>query len=232
GRLVKEASYSMGVKEGTHVVFNRQGDTAEVTTWHNNHRHGRWWKRIGDRGYITATYQNGGIEGLLVEYNDQGQLVREGKYSGGFKHGANKLYENEQLVVDERWNHGTIIDRRIRLLLPEEQFVSVLDMICLAPQGKNKVVIYLKDGTKLTTRESADAVYDRLGNEFFSYANRKSRILVALQCVQGIDKDAEGRTVLVLDPKPDIEIFPDEDGTKMVQSRMNDLDSPLDKVDK
>ena len=65
GRLVKEASYRMGIKDGLHVIYTHTGDTAEVTHWVNNHRHGRWWKRIGKQGYITGTYVNGGLEGRL-----------------------------------------------------------------------------------------------------------------------------------------------------------------------
>lgn len=229
GRLVKEADYNMGIKEGRHVIYNAQGDTAEVTNWRNNRRHGRWWKRIGTKGYITGNYVDGGLEGRLVEYDDNGHIVREGKYAGGLKHGANRYFENEVLTIDERWNHGMLLDRRVRLLTPEEEYVSVHEMACLAPQGKNRVVVVLKDGTKKVARESADDVYDRLGNEFFAYANRKSRILVATSCVQGVSKDADGREVLLLEPQPDFAIFPDEDCLKMVRSVQYQEDSPLDK---
>ena len=106
----------------------------------------------------------------------------------------------------------------MRLLTPDTQFVSVFDIACLAPQGKAKVVVYLKDGTKKVSHESAEALYDRLGNDIFAYANRKSRILVAMNCVQGASKDAEGRDILILEPQPDFVIFPDEDGLKMTRS--------------
>ena len=230
GRLVKEASYKMGVKDGPHIIYTSRGDTAEVANWANNHRHGRWWKRIDEKGYITGTYVNGGLEGILVEYDGEGNLVREGNYRDGFKHGSYHYFENKQLTIDETWNHGTLSDRRVRLLTPDEEYVSVFDMACLAPQGKAKVVIILKDGTKKVTRESADVLYDRLGGEVFDYANRKSRILVSRNCVQGIGKDNEGREILLLEPQPDFAIFPDEDGMKMVRSRQYDEDSPLDKL--
>lgn len=229
GRLVKEASYRMGIKEGIHVIYNHGGDTAEVTTWANNRRNGRWWKRIGDRGYITGNYIDGGLEGQLVEYDDKGQLVRQGTYSGGLKHGYNRLYEDGTLTVDERWNHGLLTERRVRLLTPNEEFVSVYDIVCLAPMGKAKVSLLLRDGTKRICHESADDVYDRLGNDIFAYANRKNRTLVSLQCVQGVGKDSEGLEILLLEPQPDFDIFPDEDGLKMVRSRQYEDDSPLDK---
>lgn len=230
GRLVKKAEYKMGVKHGIHVIFTSKGDTAEVATWANNHRHGRWWKRIGEKGYITGTYINGGLEGRLVEYDDNGLLVRDGHYTDGFKNGSYQYFENKMLTIDETWNHGTLSDRKVRLLTPNEEFVSIFDIACLAPQGKAKVVIFLKDGTKKVTHESSEVVYDRLGNEAFDYANRKSRILVSRHCVQGIGKDREGRETLLLEPQPDFAIYPDEDGIKMVRSRQYDEDSPLDKM--
>lgn len=230
GRLVKEASYSMGVKEGPHIVFTRTGDTAEVTHWQNNHRHGRWWKRVGDRGYITGTFVRGGLEGRLVEYDDNGKLVREGHYEDGLKHGKYRYYESGSLTVDEQWTHGTLNDRRVRVLTPDVEFVSVYDIACLAPKGKAKTVLLLRDGTKIESYDKSEDFYDRLGDEFFAYANRKSRILVSLSCVQGVSKDSEGREVLLLDPQPDFDIFPDEDGLKLVRSLQYKDDSPLDKL--
>lgn len=230
GRMVKLTTYSMGIKHGLQVVFNQKGDTAEVCTWNNNHRHGRWWKRIGKNGYVTGRYVNGGIEGRLVEYDDAGVLVREGYYADGLKHGTYRYYEGGKMTVDELWSHGLLADRKIRLLLPEEEFVSVFDIACMAPQGKNRVIVYLRNGEKKTTREGADEVYARVGNEIFGTANRKSRILVSRRCLQGLGKDAEGRTILLMEPQPDFDIFPDEDGEKMVRSHQYDDEAPLEKL--
>ena len=228
GRLVKEAEYRMGIKEGRHVVYNKQGDTAEVAYWRNNHRHGRWWKRIGSHGYITGQYVDGSMEGRLVEFDDQGKMAREGYYEKGLKHGTYRYFEDGRLAVDERWHHGMMSDRKILLLTPEAQFVSIYDIACLAAQGKGRVIVLLNDGTRLTAQESADVVYDRLGNERFTLANRKSRILVARDNVQGIGRDKEGRDILLMDPQPDFAIFPDEDCVKMVNAKQYDDNSPLD----
>ena len=230
GRLVKEAEYKMGVKHGLHVIYTAKGDTAEVTHWSDNHRNGRWWKRIGLNGYITGVYVRGGLEGRLVEYDDNGLLIREGYYQDGFRHGAYRFFEDRHLTIDETWNHGTLSDRRVRLLTPDTEFVSVRDIACLAPQGKAKTVVYLKDGSKKVSHENSEALYDRLGSEFFAYANLKSRILVSTSCVQGVTKDAEGRETLILEPQPDFTIFPDEDGLKMVRSHQYEEDSPLEKL--
>ena len=120
-----------------------------------------------------------------------------------------------------------MLDRRIRMLLPEEKFLSIHDIICLAPLGKNRVTLLLDDGSKLITHESADLVYERIGDELFDCANRKSRIIVARRAVQGIGKDTEGRDILLLEPQPDFAIFPDEDGIKMVRSRHFDDEPAL-----
>ncbi len=230
GRLVKEATYNMGIKEGRHTIFTRKGDTSEVTLYRNNHRHGRWWKRIGEKGYITGTYVNGSLEGRLVEYDQEGMLAREGYYADGQKHGTYRYYEHGTLAVDERWSHGLLSERKILLRTPEERYESVYNIVCLAAQGKSRVAVYLRDGSKLLVQESADAVYDRLGTERFSSANRKSRVLVAVDAVQGIGKDSEGREILLLEPQPDMAIFPDEDCMKMVNALRYEEHSPLDDI--
>ena len=226
GRLVKEADYRLGIKDGLHVIYTQKGDTAEVTHWTNNHRNGRWWKRVGDRGFITGTYVNGGLEGKLIQRDDEGNLVREGNYQDGLKHGSYRYYEDGKLTTVEEWDHGMMADRRIRLLTPQEEWLSIHEIACLAPMGKNKVSITLNDGTKKEAIENADAVLERVGDELFDCANRKSRIMVARRAVQGIGSDADGRSILIMEPQPDFPIFPDEDGQKMVRSRHFD-DEPV-----
>lgn len=228
GHLLKETTYNMGIKDGPQVVFERNGDTAEVANFSNNRHHGRWWKRIGDNGYITGNYVNGAMEGRLVEYDENGQISREGFYEGGLKHGSYRYFENGRLTIDERWNHGSMNERLILLMTPEEKFVSVFDIACMAAQGKNKVVVFLKDGSRLTDHESADIVYNRVGNEILVSANRKSRVMVARDCVQGIGKDNDGREILIMEPQPEFTVFPDEDGKKMANMRRYDEHSPLE----
>ena len=215
---VKLTTYKMGVRHGLQIIFNSDGDTAEVCNWDDNHRHGRWWKRIGKKGYITATYVHGGIEGRLVEYNDDQQLVREGHYTSGERDGQWKYYDQGQLVVDETWKMGRLRDRKVRLLLPEEQFVSIYDINYMAPQGKKKTIVYLHDGTKLIHQEGAEVLYGRVGNDRFTLANKEARIMVATDLIVGTTRDNEGREILSLDPRPDFNVYPDEDCMKMLHS--------------
>lgn len=226
GRLVKEADYRMGIKDGLHVIYNSKGDTAEVTHWTDNHRNGRWWKRVGEKGFITGNYINGGLHGTLIQRDDEGQLVREGNYADGLKHGSYRYYEKGQLTIVEQWEHGMMADRRIRLLTPQEEWVSIHDIACMTSQGKSRVMLVMNDRTKKVAHESADIVYERIGDELFDCANRKSRVMVARRAVQGLGTDNEGRTILLMEPQPDFPIFPDEDGKKMVRSRHFD-DEPV-----
>lgn len=230
GRLVKEATYKMGIKDGPHVVFEHNGDTAEVSNWANNHRHGRWWRRIGKKGYITGNYVNGGLEGRLVEYDDNGRLAREGFYSGGLKHGDYRYFEDGTLTVKERWNYGLMNNREILLRTPEPRWVSIHDIACLAAQGKGKTIIILTNGEKITAHESSELVFNRAGDELFSLANRKNRIMVARNSIQGVGKDSDGRDILLLEPQPDFAIFPDEDALKMVNTLKYQEHSPLEDI--
>lgn len=232
GRLVKEASYKMGIKDGNHIIFEHNGDTAEVTGWANNHRHGRWWRRIGKQGYITGNYVNGGLEGRLVEYSETGKLAREGFYTNGLKHGSHNYFEDGNLTVKEKWTHGLMNDRMILLRVPEARWVSIHEIACMAAQGKAKTIVILRDGEKIVVNEPPDIVFHRAGGELFSLANRKSRIMVARNCIQGIGKDNEGRDILLLEPQPDFTIFPDEDAIKMVNALKYQEHSPLEEMRK
>lgn len=218
GKLLKITHYKMGVRHGQQVLFNSDGDTAEVSNWNDNHRHGRWWKRIGLKGYITANYVNGGIEGRLVEYDNEGRLVREGYYVKGDRHGHFVYYEEGRKVVDETWRNGVMRDREVRLMVPEEQFVSIYDINYMAPKGKKSTYVYLTNGTKLVDEEEAERLYAHVGDERFSLANKEGRIMVATDLIVGTTHDSEGREILALDPKPDFDIFPDEDCKKLLES--------------
>ena len=228
GRMVKTTSYRMGIKEGPSIIFTSTGDTAEVSNWVDNHRHGRWWKRIGRNGYITGRYVKGGLEGRLVEYDDSLRLAREGNYRNGYKHGTYRYYEDGVLAIDENWIDGTMTDRKVLVATPKPEYVSVFDILCVAGQGKNSVMDYTRYGDKIQGREQAENIFTRVGNEYFAYANRKNRILVSMRSVVDIVKDAEGRDILKLDPALDLVIFPDEDCIKMVRSRKYEDHSPLD----
>lgn len=218
GRLVKITHYKMGVRHGMQAIFTSNGDTAEVCNWTDNHRHGRWWKRIGKQGYITATYVHGRIEGKLTEYNEAQELVREGHYKDGERNGHYKYFEEGHMTVDEIWRMGAMKDRMVRLLLPEERYVSVYDINYMIPQGKKQTIVYLTDGTKLTDFEGSEVLYRHIGDGRFSLANREARIMVATDLIVGTTLDREGREILQLDPKPDFDIFPDDDCKRMMRS--------------
>lgn len=218
GKLVKLTNYKMGVRHGQQVLFNSNGDTAEVSNWADNRRHGRWWKRLGDKGYITATYVRGGIEGQLVEYDDAGQLVCKGNYVNGERHGQYRYYEGGTLVVDETWNNGTMRDRKVRLAVPEERYVSIYDVNYMLPKGKSQTIVYLSDGTKLIDSEEPERLYAHVGDGRFTLANKEARIMVATDLIVGTTHDSEGREVLSLDPKLDVVVFPDKDCLQMLHS--------------
>ena len=225
GKLIKIANYKMGIKEGLHIIFTSNGDTAEVCNWVDNRRHGRWWKRIGTNGHITGNYNKGSINGRVTEYDNNGHLIREGYYVDGRKEGQYKYFENNQLTIDETWKDGYLLDRKVRFLFPEATYVSIFDIAYMVPQGKNKLIVYMKDGSKKVSNESADLVYGRIGDELFSCANKKNRIMVANTSIKGFTTDNEGREILKLHPQPDFAIFPDDDCKKMVQSRRHQAES-------
>ena len=225
GRIVKIASYKMGIKQGQHVIFNAKGDTAEISNWYDNHRHGRWWKRIGEKGFITGTYINGIMQGRLAEYGDDGRLVSEGNYKNGAKDGSYKHYESGTLTVDETWQDGALNSRKILVHSPNPQWLSIFDIAYIVPKNLT-TKIYLNDGSSITCSESSSIIFNRIGHEAFVLIDRKSDIMANKSTIIGLSTDADGRTLLDLNPKPPFTIFPDEECLRMVRSlkRIDELD--------
>ncbi len=217
GNLVKEADYRMGIKQGTHIIYTSKGDTAEVTTWRDNRRNGRWWKRVGEQGYITGTYVNGGLEGRLLEYDNKGQMVRDGHYKHGDKEGSYRFFENNTMTIDETWEAGRLTDRKILLKTPENQYVSINSIAYIVPR-QQKSTVWLMNGTTLKCEESTETIGERIGLDDFVSVDKDHRIQANISCIQGLTTDAEGRTILDLNPRPSFDIFPDEEGIKMVKS--------------
>ncbi len=226
GKLIKIANYRMGIKEGLHVVFTSNGDTAEVATWKDNHRNGRWWKRLDGNGWITGTFVNGGLEGRVTEYDGKGQLVRDGNYLHGAKHGQYRYLEGGVVTIDETWDNGILRDRKILLHTTSPTYVSIYNIAYFYPKGSTKSVVMKMDGTTLSCNDNTENIFARIGTDLFVTIDKKNRVAANRTCIQGLGKDGEGRVIISLDPTPTFNIFPDEETQKMVQSllRLDQLD--------
>lgn len=226
GRLVKIASYNMGVKQGIHVVFDANGDTAEVAGWLDNHRHGRWWRKLDGKGYISCNYVNGLTQGALREYDSDGTLAREAFYKDGAKHGDCRIFEKGVLSVVEKWQAGFLVERKILLNSPQPSWHSVFAIAYFLPKGSSGTYVYLNDGTRLVCTDSFDIVNERVAADLFLLVDRKNRLMCNRNAIIGISKDDEGRDILQLDPQPPFTVFPDAECVKMVQSlqRIDELD--------
>ncbi|MDY5968558.1 MAG: hypothetical protein SPJ13_00860 [Bacteroidales bacterium] len=220
GMLVKIGSYRMGIKEGVQVIFNSDGDTAEYSTWRDNHREGRWWKRVGKKGYITGTYRHGGPDGRMVEYDENGKLCRDGNYKNGEKEGKYQYFDNGVLTVDEHWSNGNLVSRSILATTPSgKQYVATTSIAYIYPR-QQQTAIFLMDGKIIVCNETVETLSDRIGFEKFVLIDQKSRIIANVACIQGLTRTADGRQSIALEPKPAFEVFPSEETQKMVQSLM------------
>ena len=122
------------------------------------------------------------------------------------------------LVVDETWNNGTLRDRKVRLAIPEERYLSIYDINYMLPHGKNQTIVYLPDGTTLVDNEEPERLYAHVGDGRFTLANKEARIMVATDLIVGTTRDSEGREILSLDPAPDFIVYPDKDCLQMLHS--------------
>lgn len=225
GHLIKIASYRMGIKQGPHIIFDAKGDTAEVATWRDNHRHGRWWKRLGEKAYITGRYENGLMQGRLTEYDNSGRLRNDCNYLDGARHGQSLTYEGGILTVKEKWQKGTLEERQVLLHTPQPRWQSIYHIAYIVPKSMGTIV-YLSDSTRLNCNEDFETLNQRIGDELFVILDRKNRVVANKNSIGGLTQDREGRTIVDLWPVPPFTIFPDEDCIKMIRSlkRIDELD--------
>ena len=225
GRLLKIASYRMGVKQGRHVIFDTKGDTVEISTWKDNHRDGRWWKRLGEKAYITGRYEKGLMQGRLTEYDNSGRLSKDCNYKDGARHGQCLIYEGGTLTVKEKWQKGVLAERQVLLHTPQAQWYSISQIAYLRPKSLGSIV-YLSDNKRLDCSEDIETINERVGDEEFVIIDRKARVTANRNNIGGLTQDSEGRTIVELWPVPPFTIYPDEDCVKMIRSlkRIDELD--------
>ena len=147
-------------------------------------------------------------------------------YTDGLKNGRNTLYENGVMTVNENWTKGFLSERKIMLSCPSEKWVSIYNIAYYMPKGSNGTNVYLNDGTRLVCSESPDLIGQRIDDNHFVVVDRKSRLVVNTNNIEGIEKDDDGRDVLKLTPTPPFSIFPDDECKKMIRSinRTDELD--------
>lgn len=218
GRLLKLAGYRMGIKQGPHIVFDANGDTVEFTNWADNRRDGRWWKRIGKKGYITGHYKNGRMQGNVKEYDDEGRMVRDGNYVNGEKEGRYRYFDEKGVTVDEQWQNGALRERKVRLTTASgNEMIATYAIAYLYPRGR-QTQVYRMDGSSTRCEESIETLFDRIGAEQFVLLDAKARVVANTVCIMGLTRDEEGREIVHLDPNPPFSVFPDEDCKKMITS--------------
>ena len=217
GRLVKTAGYKMGIKQGAHIIYTSKGDTAEITHWNDNHREGRWWKRIGEKGYITGHFKNGGLEGVLTEYDDEGRLIRKGNYKNGLKNGSYQYFDNKTLIVDETWNAGAMSERKVLITHAKPEYISVANIAYVYP-SRQKCILVRMDGSTVQIAESIETMTSRIGDADFSTIDKRNRILANTNCIRGFSHDEDGREIILLEPHASFNVYPDAEMKKLVQS--------------
>ena len=220
GALVKINRYRMGVKWGTFYTFSPEGDTLEIFTWKDNKRHG-YARRVTREGYVEMHYVDGLLHGPMAEYAN-GKRIKEGQFENALRVGEWKRWIKGTLSVKENWRDGMLIDRKVLVLaIDVPKFVSTKEIAYFHKSGNSNTVIMLRDGKQMSSNEDFDSFSDKIGTENFVIVDRKNKVVAANDCVKGLSKDSEGRTILELNPQTRFNIFVDEkkdaDLIKMVE---------------
>ena len=220
GALVKINRYRMGVKWGTFYTFSPEGDTLEIFTWKDNKRHG-YARRVTREGYVEMHYVDGLLHGPMAEYAN-GKRIKEGQFENALRVGEWKRWIRGTLSVKENWRDGMLIDRKVLVLaIDVPKFISTKEIAYFHKSGNSNTIIILRDGKQMSSNEDFDSFSDKIGTENFVIVDRKNKVVAANDCVKGLSKDSEGRTILELTPQARFNIYVDEkkdaDLIKMVE---------------
>ena len=209
GALVKINRYRMGVKWGTFYTFSPEGDTLEIFTWKDNKREG-YARRATREGYVEMHYKDGLLHGPMAEYAN-GKRIKEGQFENALRTGEWKQWINGLLSVKETWRDAMLIERKVLVLAADmPRFVSTKEIAYFYKSGNARTVVMLRDGNQMSSNEEFNSFSDKVGTENFVIVDRKNKIVAASDCIKGFEKDNDGRTILVLVPRAQFNIYIDE----------------------
>lgn len=215
GHLIKSVSYKLGTKTGKSVLFSEKGDTIEIQYWNDDKKHGYWYRKLPN-GYLVGNYADNQLNGKYEDYVN-GKIATEGNYADGLKTGQWKHYKGNNLEVVEKWNYGTLIDRKVLLYSDKPQMISINDIAYFYPKGQTTIVITMQ-GETIVDKESSQDLFDKVGTEYFVTINKEKKLTAAYRCIKGFEKDEEGNEYISLSPKLSFNLYPDDDCRKLVQS--------------
>jgi antitoxin component YwqK of YwqJK toxin-antitoxin module len=221
GILLKTISYKMGTKTGPSVLLDKTGDTLEVQTWNDDKKHGKWYRRLSNNGYITAEYADDVLNGKYAEYRND-KVVTEGSYDKGLRAGTWKYYRDSNLEIVEKWAVGNLRERVVLLYSENPQMISIDDIAYFFPKGPNNTIVITMSGDTIVDKENVQYLYERVGHDHFVTINKEKQFVAAYRCILGLGKDEEGNEYLDLEPKLSFNIYPDADCKKLVQSMMRE----------
>ncbi|WP_420582668.1 toxin-antitoxin system YwqK family antitoxin [Reichenbachiella sp.] len=112
GSLSVEGQYQSDLKSGTWVSMTPQGIMFSIGQYQAGHKQGLW-KYFHESGTLQSEgkYKNNLKDAQWIDYYESGKLKSIGAYQADLKNGLwGHFYENEQLIQDENWKHGLLLD--------------------------------------------------------------------------------------------------------------------------
>lgn len=111
GSLVSEEFYLDGKKHGPEKIFFPGKGVAEIITWNDGVRDGKWEQFYDDGApKLVCSYKNGEKEGPLMTFFVTGKLLVSGFYSNGHQDSTWIYYDDKgKITLKEFYDDGILL---------------------------------------------------------------------------------------------------------------------------
>lgn len=107
GYIKSIASYTNGILMGPYIEFDERGRLTRQIGYENNVLSGKYGEFKNGRPVRTMEYLNGLLDGMLREYNNKSQVVKEASYRKNQLDGKVSHYNDEgKLILEYIYKNG------------------------------------------------------------------------------------------------------------------------------
>lgn len=219
GRKLREENLVAGKKEGKETNWDRNGKVNVTTMYKNGIKEGEEWKTYYADGYSIANYSKGKLNGKITHYFASKKPLYEGQYADDKKVGEWKfMNEAGDVIKVQKWENDVLKYDAVRINIRGGQMeIEFQDIAYFYPMGKQTCVV-LKNGKKINAFNQYEQIVNLSDGNTFLLLNKVNSVYANYSAIKGTKNDGGKELLILLEPKPDVEIRTDEESRKALQS--------------
>lgn len=216
GVKITQENYKNNLKDGEEKKWETKGkDIIEVTNYVQGVKQGKYFKTLYSDGYYITNYKDNQFDGEYKEYYANKSLKVKGQFVKDKKQGTWEVYDASGKCVQKLFYEDDVFKGDLIRFDTEKGVKEIaqkeIAMMCNA--GKQTKIVLL-NGEKLNVMNSLASIIPLTSVIDFVQVNEKKGIYLNVAVIEGLNSNKSVKTKIDLG----MEIFPDTDGLKLVQS--------------